>query len=209
MDTTEIEERVLEIIQDASFEGRILPFINKCLREIAGTQNLDMLDSTDQITASELINNIPLPDDYLHTVYRIEDEDGRTIGIPAHYNNYARFKRYNSRALRKGRINDAAVRGRNLYYADMEDRELTISYFSIPRELVDGDIPLIIPEFLHESIIVNYIAFQLFNIIEDGVADAKTNTKIYASLYAGGLADLQMFTVVVDQPEYIQDEIGY
>lgn len=206
MTVNDIETIVLDIVQDPSFEGKVLPFINECLLSLAGKYKLETLDTENDIECLENTNHVPLPDDYLHGLYSVRDEEG-VIGTPSFYDNFARFNRIHADLTKIGRIFDVARRGVNLYYTNREDKTLTLRYFSKPTKLVRSkDIPVILPEHLHEPILVNYAASKIFSLIEDGVEDPKTNTKVYYSLYLGGIADLPMYTINTDTPEYVQDE---
>ena len=205
MNLAQMEIRVLEIVQDESFSGNIRAFINQGIREV-GKFKLSTLDTSDTVDCTAILGSVALPSDYMHGLYHVHDGD-TVVGTPAFYEAFSRFLRYHPDLSYEGKIVDVAVRGLLLHYVGREDKTLTLRYFQKPDTLTSKtDTPSFLPEHLHEPILVNYAAAQIFNLIEDGIEDPKTNTRIYQSLYAGGIADLSMFTVSTDEPEYVQDE---
>ena len=206
MTLAELEEGVMEAVQDDSFAGSVRRFINQGVLWVAGAFKLTTLDASDVVTCTADAGSVALPANYMHGLYWVDDGIAR-IGDPVYYHDFARFQRYHPDLTLTGRLRDVAVKGRMLYYADRDDKELTIRFFETPQPLVNGsDVPDFLPEHLQEPILVNYAASRIFNLIEDGIEDAKTNTKIYNSLLGGAVSDLGMFTVNTDSPAYIQSE---
>lgn len=205
MDLSTLEERVLEIVQDASFSGNVLPFLNRGIELLAGRFKLMALDTTDTVDCTVLTNFVALPETFMHGLYFVGDGE-MLIGERPHYRDYARFMRKHPKSY-VGPICDVVERNKQLFYIGQEDKTLTVSFFEKPTLLVnDTDEPLCLPDHLHEPLLANFAAREIFNIIEDGVEDPKTNTKIYHSLFNSYLNDLSMYTVNTDGPAYVSDE---
>lgn len=204
----ELEKKVLDIVQDTAFTGGVMPFINRGINYLAGSNNLAALDASDTVECTAAASSVDLPTNFMHGLYLVDD-GFRRIGDPNYYNEYARFRRYNQILGTPGVIFDVAVQGNTrLHYVNSEDKTLNIRFFEKPTLLAHpGDAPTCLPEHLHEPLLVNFAAREIFNLIEDGVEDPKTNTKIYASLFSSYLQDLGMYTVDTDSPAYVQDEV--
>lgn len=206
MNASTLEEKVLEIVQDASFEDNVLPFLNQGLFFIAKEQNLSSLEASDTLTALSTTNNVPLPDNYMKNIYSV-NKNGALIGDPNYYYEFPRFLRYHPDLSNIGTIVDVAVKGRSLYYCNREDTDLDIRFFEFPEKLESGkSIPSCLPDYLHEPLLANYAAWKIYDLIEDGIEDQKTNTRIYQNLFFSYLADLKMYSIETDIPVYIQDE---
>lgn len=206
MTADEIEERVLEIVQDDSFEGEVLPHINRGITWLAGKFQLASLDATDTVSCLATEDHVSLPEDYMHGVYWV-GKDGVRIGDPNFYNQFARFQRYNQDLTQVGSIHDVAVKGTSLYYASRETATLNIRYFCTPEILSSGsDIPEFLPEYLHEPLLANFAAWKIYDLIEDGIEDPKTNTKVYKAAFLEYLPDLEMYLLDTAGPAYVQDE---
>jgi hypothetical protein len=205
MTVAEIEKRVLRLVRDSSYEGGVLEFINDGIEFIAGNKNLGTLETSGTVTCSTDSDNVDLPDDYMRNVYHVSDGDN-LIGTPQHYHDFARFLRYHQDLTSEGSVFDVCVKGNSLYYASREDIDLTVRYFKKPTELTKrSDTPSCIPSQLHR-LLVYYCAWQIFDEIEDGIDDPKTNMHAYESKFFGMLPEIDQYCIDIASPEYIQDE---
>ena len=69
--------------------------------------------------------------------------------------------------------------------------QLITHYYGYPETLKSGGVgPLAIPVHFHDNIIVNGVAAYIYNLIEDGIEDAKINTKKYTDLFTQSLEEL-------------------
>ena len=209
MNVDGIEERILNIVQDQSYEGETLKYINNALGFIAGKFKLASLEVSDTVICVSTDDHVALPSNYMHSVYFVSKPDGTQVGTPEQFYDFSHYLRKNPSRKSIGRINAIAVKGNSLYYAAREDISLDVRYFEKPAMLTNStDTPLFIPEHLHEPLVVNYAASQIFNLIEDGIEDPKTNTKAYYSMFSSFLGDLGMYSVDTNQPLYVLDECG-
>jgi len=205
MDARSLEKEVLNIVQDSSYEGRVLPFLNRGLLEVAKRFNLASLDASQTINCLATQDQVDLPDDYMKTVYFVSDGKNR-IGRPSLYYNLGLFLQKHPDRTIAGPIVDVAINNAALLYTGREDKDLTIRYFTAPVPLVkNSDKPICIPEHLQEPILVNYAAWKIYDLIEDGIEGKKTNTNYYFNLYMMNSADLEMYSINLAEPEYIQD----
>ncbi|MCK5849600.1 MAG: hypothetical protein KAH23_01700 [Kiritimatiellae bacterium] len=206
MNLEQIEAGVSEIIQDESFSERIKDFVNMGINEIAGAKKLATLDTADSVDCLSTLDRVALPDDYLHGLYYVSDGES-IIGVPAYYDKIARFLRYAEGISGTGKIVDVVLDGNFLRYRQRETKTLHLRYFGKPTLLEKlTDVPDFLPEHLQEGLLVNYAASKIFNLIEDGIEDPKTNTRMCLSAFQGALSDLTMYTIETDQPVYVQDE---
>ena len=184
-------------IQDDSFtvEGHIMPLINEALDLVAYDFCHAGLASTAVINiAAGDTGPAPLPEDYHHDVYRVENE---TFKRPV-------FVRSNIDVLAKlydelestGPIDDVAAEGDQLYfepYPTTTDQRLKVYYYRKPVEYesIDTDeTPEWLPASFHKSLIVDYALKELWALVEDGIDGQKINTSFYNSTYLMGLGRL-------------------
>jgi hypothetical protein len=202
----EITELVLDVVQDDSFEDSIPSYANGCLDFITQRYDLDSLNSSDILTLSSLDNKVALPSNYMKGLYWAES-DKNLIGIPSYYHDFKRFLRRNPGRQELGSLCDVCVVGKDLHYAKRCDTDIEIHFFEKPTYLSGTmDEPVCIPNHLHEPLFVNYIAWKLYDLIEDGIEDPKTNTQHYQKLFFSFLPDLELFETQTDEPEFVQDE---
>lgn len=207
MTRAELVSKVQSIVQDASYTAAVITgFLNQAINEIAGTYRIQTLDTEDTVTTLADANRVALPADYLHGLYLVEDGIN-IIGEPEYYGDYARLKRRYPRRADSGSLVDVAVSGGFLYYAYREAKDLTLSYFAAPDQLsVDADTPSFLPTHLHEPLLVNAACAKIYDLIEDGVDDPKTNTKLYFAKYQQSLGMLGPYLANADGPAYVQDD---
>jgi hypothetical protein len=202
----EITELVLDVVQDDSFEDSIPSYANGCLDFITQRYELDSLNSSDILTLSSLDNKVALPSNYMKGLYWAES-DKNLVGTPNYYHDFKRFLRRNPGRQELGSLCDVCVVGKDLHYAKRCDTDVEIHFFEKPTYLSGTmDEPVCIPTHLHQPLFVNYIAWKLYDLIEDGIEDQKTNTQHYQKLFFSFLPDLELFETQTDEPEFVQDE---
>jgi len=202
----EITELVLDVVQDDSFEDSIPSYANGCLDFITQRYELDSLNSSDILTLSSLDNKVALPSNYMKGLYWAES-DKNLVGTPNYYHDFKRFLRRNPGRQELGSLCDVCVVGKDLHYAKRCDTDVEIHFFEKPTYLSGTmDEPVCIPTHLHQPLFVNYIAWKLYDLIEDGIEDPKTNTQHYQKLFFSFLPDLELFETQTDEPEFVQDE---
>lgn len=202
----EITELVLDVVQDDSFEDSIPSYANSCLNFITQRYELDSLNSSDLVTTDPSSNHVPLPSNYMKGLYWAQSE-GNLVGTPYYYHDFKRFLRRNPGRQETGSLSDICVVGKDLHYAKRCAADIEIHFFEKPTYLSGtNDEPLCIPDHLHEPLFVNYIAWKVYDLIEDGIEDPKTNTQHYQRLFISFLPDLELFETQTDQPEFVQDE---
>lgn len=206
MNAALLEERVLEIVQDDSYSGNVLPFLNRGVNWIAGKLTLASLEASDTVSCLDSQDSVALPSNYMHSVYHVTDSTG-LVGDPRYYYEFNRFLRYHPDLTTVGFLNDVAIKGNQLYYASRSTTDLTVRFFERPTALANGgSSPDFLPEHLQEPLLTNYAAWKIFDLIEDGTEGPKKNATFYRDEFFSFLKDLEMFTINISGPNYIQDE---
>ncbi len=182
-----------------------MSFLNDALNFIALNKKLAALEASDTVSCTTDSSSVALPDDYMHGLYHVSD-GAKRIGDPAHYHDFARFLRRNPDLANEGGVKEVCVNGDSLYYANREAIDLTVRYFKTPTELAKrGDTPSCIPAHLHRRLLVNYVCWQIFDEIEDGIDDPKTNTQLYQQRFFGFLREIDPYCINTKEPTYIDD----
>ena len=174
MKTPEIIQRIIGVVNGKEFdeETEILPLINEGLNLIARNFNLPALLTSDTLTATAGSFSVPLPDDYNHSPYYVENitySGMVNVHTPSH-SLYRIFKNTGT----TGKITDVAIDGVNLIVrpSPSDDQQIFIAYYKKPDVLTNDDtsIPTCIPDYLHDPLLVNYVASKLYETIGDGIS---------------------------------------
>lgn len=206
-------EAVELVIQDNSFGSElILSFLNKGIREVSGILDLPLLRTSDIVTAGTSVNYVQMPDNYQRKCFSVIDViDERRIDKPGELTQYHRFINRNPVASTDGGyISDVAIKGNTLFFDPIPSTatELRVEYLRQPIALVEGSIePDGIPVHLQESLLVPFASKEIFNLIEDGLENRKTNFEANMALYRAALGELHTFLGFMDsEPAYIADD---
>lgn len=203
-------EAVQRKVQDASYTPEmILSFLNQGIREIASWKNtnpnrglhgeilLPMLETSDTVDTEEDVAMIDLPEDFLKNLYHVEQESHVPIDIVSGMREllyWSKGKLDNSGQ----HVNIVTVQGSTLFYQPIPDTpvELRLHYYKKPPPLTledpesETNVPWCLPEHLHEDLLVNYAAKEIYGEIEDGVDGRKVQTEFYSSRYQVAMFDL-------------------
>lgn len=80
--------------------------------------------------------------------------------------------------------------------------KLVTHYYEYPETLKSGGAgPAAIPAHLQDNLLVNGVAAYIYNLIEDGVEDPKTNTKKYQELFIESVEELSL-TIPAEAESY-------
>jgi hypothetical protein len=195
---TEINTEVATIIQDSTFSiTDTIFYINKALKEISGAIKpyqilLPKLLETD--TTVNTVNStayLSLPADFqknLHYCY--SNTNNRKIKI---YGSLELLYSAFSRLDLGGVVVGVARRGDRLYYQHIpaSAETLRVHYYRYPTvQTIGADQNDALPEFLTRPLLVNYVAKEIFKLIEDGIDGNKPNTEYYTHEYSTAMTAL-------------------
>lgn len=205
--TSELVDFVSDAIQDTSFaDATILKYINRGLRHIAGGMFITYPDRTqvfssplpnlltsDTVTTSTSAAYVDLPDDFgrgLIAAISAATDTQLTI-----MESFSEFLSMFPTLDLSSSITTVAVRGSILYYQGIPTTAdtVTLHYYSTPTDLSDdNDEPDCLPIHLHEELLVNYAAWKIFDLIEDGIDGRKINTESYSGKFMRAMLDLEL-----------------
>lgn len=202
----EICDRVEQAVQDTSLttDDQLLSLANEAvlricrsyhLPEIIKSYVLDILsiEEFEDAASGDREGTISLPDDYLHSLYRVIN---LTTGDPVNIRTANKFLLL-LESDRSGYTTDVAVTNTTLAYTPQceSHQQLELWYYGCPVAMTGlaTDEPISIPSFLHQRLIVGYMIKEFFTLIEDGAEGQKVNTMHWNQEYAAGLHELDLY----------------
>lgn len=218
MNLSQLAGAITGIIQDSSFDADITVLINEAVLKIATG---DMIPGKYELTPplpdlytvgtvnTVLLNGIcNLPSNFNRDVIQILNSAREEIPIEAS----ARKFIHKNNEQNAGAVVRCAVQGKRLLYRDIPTvaETLTVHYYKTPGTLAaDADEPTEIPIHLHRKLIIGYVCKEIFDQIEDGMEDPKTNTKHYETIYQKGLMELEMAIGTDKDVDYYETQPDY
>jgi len=208
MNTQDLLDKIEKKVQDGAGFNRstdLLPLLNEGLLFTARQRPLPELRAKDSVVALVGQDQVALPDNYhthLFEVYNVDQK--QPCRLCYSLNTLNRMYEKDS----KGKVEAVATEGDSVLHhrriPEEETEELRLTYYKKPTALTDsGDsIPTCIPSALRRQILVNYVLWQVFEDIEDGIEGQKINTQYYASEYSAGVMMLEKFLPDVSRPRH-------
>lgn len=197
-----LTELIVNIIQDDTFTPLITSYINQGINEIAGgmqsslgdhiTPPLPELFTIDTVSTSEDDAYVDMPSTYQRNLQMAVSAAGYEIDV---YNSMIIFSKDYPSLSTSGSLNAVIDQGNTLYYQGIPttSEEVTLHFYRFPINLVSvTDVPDGIPLHLQVPLIVNHVAWKMFDLIEDGTDDVNTNTQKYMGLFANALRTLEL-----------------
>lgn len=198
-------------LKDSGFDSNtILSQLNKGLRVVAGQVLIPSLEAS-AIISTSTANHVRMPSDYhWHLRYCHSTTLNRRIKI---FQSLLGLYRKCSVLDSSGRVWGVALQGRNLYYQGIPSTPelLFINYFRYPEPIDSYDEkPDCLPDDFVEPLLVNYAAWKLYQIVEDGIESERPNTSYYKAEFAEAMALFKYHVgAPKDEPEWIPEEISY
>lgn len=218
MNLSQLTDAIQTVIQDSAYDFEITSRINEAVLKIATgdmlpgrhelTPPLPDLYTTGTVETVVSAGTANLPDDFNRDLFQVVDSSDNNIPIDPSFKAF--LKRFPE--LSSGSVRRCAAHGGKLLYRDVpaEAAELTVHYYATPDTLVDEtDEPSCIPAHFHRRLIVNLVCRDIFDEIEDGIEDPKTNTKHHDALYQRALLELEIWAGAEKEPDYIDDQTEY
>ena len=203
METTQILNEIEKKLKDKPFarEDLLNTLYEGLLYAAAQCRMPDLLE-TDTVTTVTETDQVELPDDYHHDVYRAYNEGTESFCMLLHNRSALEYE-YRHTTVLNGDVESVAPEGNYLVYRFVPETPQTISieYFRKPERPQDvlADVPEGIPEHLHSSVLVNYVLFQRYSEIE-GDNDQRDHVAYFGELLNRGILELKSFFRGVNYP---------
>jgi len=203
-----LQTLVIQIMQDSSLDASIPGKLNQGVSEIAGGMQstvgsvitpplpgLFSIGTVDTVTDAAFVS---MPATYQRGLQFVAGENGVEIDIA---NSFIEFASDNPLLARSGYIYEVAEKGGNLYYQGIPTaaETTTLHFYRLPVDMSgDTDTPDGIPLHLQIPLLVNYAAWKLFELVEDGIEDQGVNTQKHMGLFLRALRTLEL-TIPYDE----------
>ncbi len=198
----ELQIYVEKIIQDTSLNSMIGTYLNQGVMEIAGgmqsalgdwiTPPLPELLTIDTITTTTDAAYVSMPTNFQRDLQFVANASGAEIDIEE---NFILFSETYPLLNQSGSVSAVIEKGNKLYYQGIptSETDLTIHYYRYPVTMnIITDEPDGIPKHLQRSLLVNYTAWKIFELIEDGLEGPGVNTQRYMELFYRALKVLEL-----------------
>jgi len=186
-------ERVVKTVQDPSIEtDDILELLNEGLVVIAGRVLLPELETSD--TVDTIVDEIEasLPTDFHRGLFDCQEQEPYNAIVVL--NSKRQMLATYGKLDNEGTVKHVCRVGDSLLYQPMPDtvRTLTLSYYRMPVELTESEVPEGLPIQFHRMLF-HYATFQLFDDIEDGMEGQKVNTARHEAKFEELAYELELF----------------
>ena len=221
-----LTNKIQQIVEDRSFTPAIiLDFLNQALKEIAGgayVASLDYISPPLPDLATSYAVNTDTTDAYVALPTAAGSEYHRDVFFVVSTDQSRRIKLFDSfpKFLAKypvlddtGSVTAVCVKGQNLYYQGKPSsvEALRVYYHRKPATMaLSTDEPEGLPYHLHDSLLVNMVAAEIFSKMEDGVDNRKIQTVYYWEKFQKAMEHLVMFVGSPNsEPVFVDDESVY
>ncbi len=193
-------------IQDPSFERErdILPLVNECISEVSQLFCLPALQvNTSIIAETESIEagHLPLPENYHHDLYRVFNATNRKeVSIRG---SLKALEGLYDDMPKGGYIKDVAVVNDRLWVKPLPlmvqhiaEQELALFYYRKPALFEDHMDDYLAVDGLPEHlvpVVVDFVLWRLFLLVEDGLQGQPVNSARYAERYNMGLLKVKEY----------------
>ena len=203
---TEVEE----IIQDNSFlSTNITSRLNEAQLEVAGgiqstlgswiTPPLSELLTIGTVDTATDAAYVSMPDNFQRQLQFASSSEGTEIDIAESFISFVEVYPLLDKA---GSVVECCEVGGNFYYQGIptSSAEITIHYYKAPTDMSDDDDePDGIPSHLHRGLLINHVCWKIFELIEDGLEEAGSNTEKYMKLFFSAVRTLELFIPYEDR----------
>ena len=203
---TEVEE----IIQDNSFlSTNITSRLNEAQLEVAGgvqstlgswiTPPLPELLTIGTVDTATDAAYVSMPDNFQRQLQFASSSEGTEIDIAE---SFISFVEVYPLLDKSGPVTECCEVGGNFYYQGIptSSAEITIHYYKAPTDMSDDDDePDGIPSHLHRGLLINHVCWKIFELIEDGLEEAGSNTEKYMKLFFSAVRTLELFIPYEDR----------
>lgn len=195
MNAIDLLETIDRKLQDPSYGPEIvLSSLNRGLLFIARQRPLPALQVDGEVQTVQDSDKVAMPPDFhAHLIFAHNKTKERHCRIC--YNRRTLRSLYEPELQKNGDALDVTDEGGFLYYrrVPVNPQTLKLTFYTHPELLEEAEesVPSCIPESLHQFLLVNYVLWDLFEEIEDGMEGRKVNTEYYAGQFSTGLQMLR------------------
>ena len=207
---------VSNIIQDDSFDNTDIDgYLNRGVSEISGglqstlgsfiTPPLPNLFSIGTVTTATTLAYVSMPATYQRNLQFVSNSSGQEIEI---YNSMIEFAEDYPLMDGSGSVKAVVVQGNTLYYQDIPTvaEILTLHFYRLPVDMsVATGTPDGIPLHMQIPLLTNYVAWKIFELIEDGIGGEGTNTARYKTFFQEALRILELNVPFDGRPLFLGD----
>lgn len=194
MNLGEMKAALADLVKDSSdsLTNSFPDLINDAVRQIAEEVRFPELRQVSAVTTSITTYYVNMPATFSSRLIYAGNSDGEYKVLDT----LDELIRWYPSLDDSGDIEYVVCEGGILYYQPIPTVAETVTCigYHLPDLLtLDGDTPSFIPSYLHRAAIVNRVAAVAYNIIEDGVDDAKVNTRVFNGLAEQGLNGVRAY----------------
>jgi len=187
--------RVQQVVDvpDLTTPDAVQTLLNEGLQDVATQVNLPALDTWGAFPLPALASNASLPDGFMRELHTVYDAANPDHDIPILSSRNVLVQQFGALGTKIGPIEACCEEDGTLCFAPWpaEATSLVVGYYRAPTELVDPtDIPNCLPLAFHDACLVNYVAWRLYSIAEEGMDGETVMTARYQGLYQQALASL-------------------
>ncbi len=192
-----LRTEIIDIIQDPGVTPtEIDALINRGILYIASNVLLADLEVSNTVDSELASSLIPIPSewDFHRNLISVYIEENNQIEVVHSIEHLSRVYPTYETDKQTGCVTVAALNRNNLVIYPIPDevKELICYYHRKPETLVnDVDEPSCIPIGFQEELIINYVCYNIFRRIEDGVDGRKVNSTFYFSMFKENLIALE------------------
>ena len=198
-------------VQDSSYSDEdYIDLMNVCVGEIATEPGLPALIKSADVVVPEGEYQVAVPDDYFaHPIFPYLKVYNLTSGIKSEVTTWKYLSEFLERfgdLEADGDVSHACVSGQTMYvqYRPRADQTLRLWYTQMPPVIEDADSDIsFIPKQLQVPLLVNYVCYQVYSEIEDGVEGRAPNMDRYFAKYQMALKQLSDFVVRDGTPDFV------
>ncbi len=194
----QLKSRVMDIVKDSYFRRTsVTRYLNASVADIAAgvsstmgdflTPPLPKLFTIAAVSTNISTAYVSMPTTFQRALVLAANESGTEIDIA---NSWIAFSEQNPLLNRSGSIYEVIELGGKLYYQGIPttSEEITLQFYRAPVEMSSGtDEPDGIPTNYHESLLVNYTVYRVYEMFGEMEKAAH-----YEGLFKKALADLEI-----------------
>lgn len=195
MNAWQMTQRIQSIVDnvDLATPDKVLTLLNEGLFDVATDVNLPALDTWGTVTVAAVASNASLPDGFMRELHTVYDSKRPDVDIPIVSSLKTLTNIHGVLGSETGPIEECCEEDGVLYFAPTptEETSLVVGYYREPAALADPtDIPSCLPQAFHDACLINYVAWRLFSIMEEGMDGETVMTARYQGFYHQALAAL-------------------
>ena len=176
-------------------EAIVAQKINQGIDYIASQVLLSDLESRDSFTTQVGVNRVAIPPTWnFHRNLFAADDSSRALQIVGSIEHLSRLEPDFEDSQNASTVMYLTTSGLNLVYYPVpaEATNIDCGFFRLPTHLENPtDIPTYLPVGLHKKLLENYVCWDVWANVEDGIEGRKVNTAYYLGQFREALVELE------------------